>query len=258
MPKSAAVIYDADAQTYFNANTYITSSADKTAINNFYLGLKSDGIYNKFKYIYLPIWGASSGCKWNLVNPQDTDAAFRMTFATGITYNSSGMVSNGTTGYANTHFIPSLNGTLNSHHISYYSRTNSNGTEVEMGVNSSGTTILEIRTSGTTYAAINSASSYSTFADTDSRGFYIANRTASNVINVWRNGTKKVTGSTASTSLPNLKMNLLAWNNNGLNMYYSLKECAFASSGDGLTDTESINFSSRVNTLLTYFGINVY
>jgi hypothetical protein len=37
------VTYDADALAYFNANTAITSAADKNAINTFYLGLKSDG-----------------------------------------------------------------------------------------------------------------------------------------------------------------------------------------------------------------------
>jgi hypothetical protein len=221
------------------------------------LDLKGYSIWTKFNAIYPIVGGSAASHKWNLKDPRDLDAAFRLTFATGLTHSSTGMVSNGSSGYANTNFTPSTSGTLNSHHVSFYSRTNSNGTEVEMGVQSSGTTLLEIRTAGTTYAAINSGGTYSTFADTDSRGLYIANRTASNVINVFRNSTKKVTGSTASSNLPNLKMNLLAWNNGGSAQYYSLKECAFASIGDGLSDAEAANFYTAVQAYQTALSRNV-
>ena len=50
-----AVLFDADALAYITANTAITSTADKNAINTFYSGLKSDGIYTKIKAMYLPI-----------------------------------------------------------------------------------------------------------------------------------------------------------------------------------------------------------
>ncbi len=81
-----AVAYDTDAQAYFTANTAITSAADKNAINTFYLGLKSDGIYTKIKAMYLPLWSTATNNKWNLVNPLDTNGAFRLTFATGMTF----------------------------------------------------------------------------------------------------------------------------------------------------------------------------
>jgi hypothetical protein len=239
-----------DAQAFITA-AGITDPTQQSAIITLVDDLKTYGIWTKMKAIYPIVGGTASSHKYNLKDPRDLDAAFRLTYGTGVTHSSTGMVSNGTTGYANTNFTPSTSGTLNSHHVSFYSRTNSNGTEVEMGVQSSGTTLLEIRTAGTTYAAINSAATYSTFADTDSRGLYIANRTASNVINVFRNSTKKVTGSTASSNLPNLKMNLLAWNNNGFVQYYSIKQCAFASIGDGLTDTEAANFYTAVQAFQT-------
>jgi hypothetical protein len=241
---------DPDAQAFITAAS-ITDPTQQGAIITLVTDLKGYSIWTKFKAIYPIVGGTASQHKYNLKDPRDLDAAFRLTFANDVTHSSTGMVSNGLSGYANTNFTPSTNGTLNSHHISFYSRTNSNGTEVEMGVQSSGTTILEIRTAGTTYAAINSGATYSTFADTDSRGLYIANRTASNVINVFRNSTKKVTGSTASFTLPNLKMNLLAWNNGGTTQFYSLKQCAFASIGDGLTDTEAANFYTAVQAYQT-------
>ena len=38
---------------------------------------------------------------------------------------------------------------------------------------------------------------------------------------------------------------------------YTTKQCAFSSIGDGLTDAESANFYNRVQTLMTYFAINI-
>ena len=80
------------------------------------------------------------------------------------------------------HFLsPSTSLGLNSTHISYYSRTNSNGAEIEMGVDLF-SLFIEARTSGISYYRIN-GSSLIQHNDTDSRAFYIGNRRASNVLN---------------------------------------------------------------------------
>lgn len=257
-----AVAYDADAQAYFTANTAITSTADKNAINTFYLGLKSDGIYTKIKAMYLPIWGSAASCKWNLVNPLDTDAAFRLTFTTGWTFSSSGMTP--TNAYANTYISPSNNLNLDSTHLSYYSRTNSNGTEVEMGVQSNNGlsyTILELRTSNLTYVLINNTITGTvSVTDTDSKAFYVGNRTGANTLNLFRNSTKILNSTTVSNILPtgNIYLGAFYSGSSSSASTYSTKQCSFSSVGDGLTDTDASNLSSRVNTLMTYFGINVY
>lgn len=254
------VSYDADALNYFNANTSITSTADKNAINDFYLGLKSDGIYSKIKAMYLPIWGTAASSKWNLVNPIDSNAAYRLTFSTGWTFSSGGMTPNGTSAYADTFLTPSTSLLLNSTHLSYYSRTNVNITSVEMGAqhtNGLDYSIIQIRNSNLTYYLINSTIlGVQSGADTNSQGFYLGTRTASNVINGFRNSTKILSGTTNSTSLPNIKIILGAFNSTS-SIIYSTKQCSFSSIGDGLNDTEAANFYTRVNTLMTYFGINV-
>jgi hypothetical protein len=238
---------DADAQAFITAAS-ITDATQKSAINQLVVDLKSYSIWTKFKAIYPIVGGNASAHAVNLKTP----STFNLSFATGVTHSANGMLGNGSTGYANSNFNPNTNGaTLNSHHVSFYSRTNNNVTEVEFGTAAGGhQTLLEIRTSGTTYAAINSAPTYTTFADTDSRGLYIANRTASNVINIWRNSTKKATGTTASSALPNANYYILAWNN-VTPLYYSTKQCSFASIGDGLTDTEAANFYTAVQAYQT-------
>lgn len=247
-------VYDPDAQAYFNANTTITSAADKNAINTFYLGLKSDGVYTKIKAMYLPIWGSAAACKWNLVNPLDTNAAFRLIFTTGWTFSSSGMTP--LNAYSDTFLIPSIILTLNSAHISYYSRTSASGS-YDMGSQIVGAGLtLGIRDAGYTFIRVNTygAGTESNILNADGKGFYQANRNLSNIQSIIKNNTIN-NFSVNSVSRPTNNIFIGAINNPII--YYGNKQCSFASIGDGLTDTEASNFYTRVNTLMTYFGINV-
>jgi hypothetical protein len=70
--------------------------------------------------VYPFVGGTATTHKYNLVDPQDTDAAFRLTFVGGITHNSNGITSNGSTGYANTHINASTDLSLNSNHMMGY------------------------------------------------------------------------------------------------------------------------------------------
>jgi len=264
-----AVAYDADALAYFTANTAITNDADKNAINTFYLGLKSDGIYTKIKAMYLPIWGSAAACKWNLVNPLDTNAAFRLTFTTGWTYSSGGITP--TNAYASTFLIPGTNLTNNNSHISVYLRTNSDNTGADIGIQDDmgvgvvqSTYYLIPRNSNILYGTIQTNDpNRISGANTDSRGFYITSRTSSTSLKQYKNSsifgtnTNASTGTRARYSMPLGALRYI--NDAGSDTYgdYSNRQQSFASIGDGLTDTEASNFYTRVNTLMTYFGINV-
>jgi hypothetical protein len=258
-PYAFGVSYDPDAQAFFTASG-LTGATNLTAINQLVLDLKSYGIWTKMKAIYPFIGGTAALHKWNLKDPQDTDAAFRLVFAGGWTHSSTGAKPNGTNSYADTKLTSSVSLSQNSTHISYYSRTQSNGIEVEIGSASGPNagdpgSLLEIRTSGISYYRVNSGANYLTYTDADSRAFYIGNRTASNVVNGWRNSTKVATGTTASTGLSNKVFVLGALFTGGF-AFYSVKECSFSSIGDGLTDTEAANFYTAVQAYNTTLGRN--
>lgn len=254
-----AVTYDTDALAYFTANTAITSDADKTAINTFYLGLKSDGIYTKIKAMYLPIWGSAASSKWNLVNPLDTNAAYRLTFATGMSHASNGFYSNGTTGYANSYY--STNNIQNSNHLSIYIQTDVNESKVDIGAyqSSPGRAFdIESRVSNLHYNANFIALNFNTYANTNSKGFYINTRTTSLNQKSYKNGILKATDTSSGTNNFNREIFICCRNEQGTPNFYSTKIFSFISIGDnGLTDAESSNFYNRVQTLMTYFGINV-
>ena len=258
---AGGVTYDADALAYFIANTSITSTADKNAINTFYLGLKSDGIYTKIKAMYLPIWGSAASCKWNLVNPLDTNAAFRLTFSTGITYSSSGITFNGTSSYANTYFIPNINMSLNSGSIGYYGGNNlgSQINKTALGaVNSGQLTAIEPSFSGYgLFGNVNDGSSTWT-ANTNTLGFIFATRTTSTQSIHSIRGFQYLK-SENTTGRPTVQVVLGARNNGTTSSIenYSAFQHRFDFIADGLTSIEATNLHNRVQTLMTYFGINV-
>ena len=247
---------DPDAQAFITAAS-ITNPTQQSAINTLVVSLKGYNIWTKFKAIYPIVGGVASSHSVNLKTP----GTYNLTFATGWTHSSNGMTPNGAT-FANTNISPLTNLSQNSTHLSYYSRTNTTGTEVEIGVQSNNGlnyTIIEIRTTNSTSYLINSGiTGTHTVTDTDSRAFYIGTRTASNVINGFRNSTKILNSSTVSTNNPERNIYLGAMHNSiGVAQYNSTKQCAFASIGDGLTDTDAANFYTAVQAYQTTLGRSI-
>jgi hypothetical protein len=250
--------FDPSADAFITA-AGITDPTQQNAINELVLDLKAASIWTKFNALYPIVGGTATTHKFNLINPLDTDAAFRLSFSTGWTHSSTGATPNGVNTYANTFLTPSTTLSQNNTHLSYYSRTNSNGTEVEVGATTAGNpplSILEIRTSGITYLNL-SANAYTTYTDANSQGFYNGTRTASNVIKLFKNGSNVSSGTTASTGQANSSLTLGAQNNGGSRLYYTTKQCAFASIGDGLTDTESQVFYQIVEKYQVALGRNI-
>lgn len=242
---------DADAVAFLAAAA-ITDATITSAICALVTTMKANGTWAKMQAIYPMVGGTATTHKFNLKNPADTNAAFRLSFTGGWTHSANGALPNGTNSIADTFYIPATSATQNSHHLSYYSRTNSNLTEVEIGaVNSSQGSLVEARTSNVSYFRINSAATYASAADTNSAAYYISNRTASNVINGWRNSTKIATAATVSTTLTTLRYFIGALNDNAITKYYSTKQCAFASIGSGLTDGEAAALYTAVQAFQT-------
>ena len=247
---------DADAQAFITAAA-ITDATQQSAINTLVIDLKAYGVWTKMKAIYPFCGGSASSHKFNLRNPADTDAAFRLAFSGGGTHASTGWTPNGVNGYANTYFQANILG-QNSAHISLYSRTEFNG-GVEFGctTSSSGGNDFQIvsRFSNVNYSLIN-ASSPVGFAQTLSTGLCLVNRISSSTVSYFRNNSK--TDITKTSISPNtLNLYLGARNNNLTAELFSPRECAFASIGDGLTTTEASNLYTAVQAYQTTLSRNV-
>ena len=243
---------DPDAQAFITA-AGITNPTQQGAINTLVVDLKGYSIWTKFKAIYPIVGGTASSHKWNLKDPRDLDAAFRLNFTTGWTHSATGMTPNGTSAYANTFLIPSSQLSLNSTHISGYIRTNSVSqapmlSSENAGSYDNGLYIWPLQSQGYYSVRINDNTSTFSTVTYDIRGFHLATRTASNVKKYRVNTAQIFNDTTGSTALNTSSIYIGASRNNA--NYFS-NQIAFNSIGDGLTDTEAANFYTAVQAFQT-------
>jgi hypothetical protein len=244
---------DTDAQAFIDAYG-MTDSDTQLKVNSLVIALKNSGIWSKL-YAFYPIMGLSaSDNKWNLKDPRDLDAAFRLEFFGGISHEANGILGNGANAYANTHFNPSIHASVNSLSFGYACFVNVNNSNMtDMGC-SDGTNLTKInpRSGGSFSVAVNETALVSG-TNGDSRGVFSVNRTASNatsrmkISSVGANFYILTAGSTSSSAAPNQSMLILAENISGTPSLFSnrLLNCVYVS--QGLTLAESVNIQSIIN-----------
>jgi hypothetical protein len=250
---SLAPAIDPDAQAFLTA-AGITDATISSAINNLTLGYKSAGLWTKSKAIYPFVGGTSSTHKWNLKDPRDLDAAFRIFWNGDVTHSSNGVQFGGVNGWGNTYLIAFDVLGLNSTHVSVYSRTNVDRTSPSIGNVTGGASSevsMWLRTGGVSALRVNNPT-VSTTASTDSRGLFIGNRNSSTQINLSIRGTQ-TTFNQNSNSLLTSVMQLGGVNPN----FFDNKQLAFASIGDGLTAQNMTDLTTIVNAFQTALSRNV-
>lgn len=257
---SGGVSVDLDAQAFITAAA-ISDLTQQTAINTLVTDLKTANIWTKMKAIYPFVGGSASSHKWNLKDPRDLDAAYRLVFNGGWTHSSTGALPNGTTGYANTFLAPNAMG-QNSVHTSYYSRTNISGLYVDMGSEDSNSAVVTIPSydpgaGAGSYVYMNTLLSNRLPNLNPSTGLFIGNRTSNSTNILFRNNTKLINDVTPSLTPSTNNIYLGANNVNNIAGLYSTRQQAFASIGDGLTDTEAANFYTAVQSYQTTLSRNV-
>lgn len=248
----SVVFGDPDAQAFLNRVISAggsLSANEQNAINQLVLDLKTYSIWSKMKAIYPMVGASAAACAQNLKS-----SSFTGTFSSGWTFANTGATPNGTSAYMDTTLIPNTSLTTSSGHFSFYSRSNvANSSEYEMGttnnVSSGPWNALIVKFSnGLFYSAYGQYNA--TFANLDSRGFYIVNRNSITNTTGFKNNTK-VINTIQTAGLSTRPMYIGAENANGTAASFSTKQCAFASIGDGLTDTEASNFYTAVQAFQT-------
>jgi hypothetical protein len=251
LPTTAS--YDPDAQAFFTA-AGITDSTQKSAVNQLVLDLKSYNIWTKMKALYPMVGGTNSQHTWNLKNT----AQFQISWQGGVTSSANGVQFNGMNSYGITGLTPSTTLTLNNGSLSFYSRTNSNISGVEMGARiAASDTSLGVFGSTPLIGRINTFADNASLTITDTFGFYQITRTGGSTQKVFKNTSSSLGSITTSTAAITQPIYLGCLNNNGADAFYSNRQCAFASIGDGLTDTEAANFYTAVQTFQTTLGRQV-
>lgn len=244
--------FDSSAILFFNA-TGITDATQQDAIDNLVKSLKDYGIWSKMKAIYPFVGGTASTHKFNLKDPRDSDAAFRLVFNGGWTHSANGATPNGTNGYADTKLNDSTILNLSDVHASIYSRTNANGAFVDLGVSGGLNTGINLfsRLANLTYFRIHDEDSQ-IVSTLDSRGLFLGYRNSTTTKNYAINGVKTtLTSAVGNKANGNIYLGALLTVPVNLVSNYSPRQIAFSSIGDGLTDTEAANLYTAVQAFQT-------
>jgi hypothetical protein len=235
---------DADTTAFLSA-TGITDPTIQDAINTLVTDLKTDGIWDKMKAIYPFVGGTATTHKFNLKDARDLDVAFRLAFSGGVTHSANGVVGNGVNGFANTFINPLTNLSQNNVSVNIYSRNSITGQSDFGAPNLSG----YLNISNKQHFKINQSTSFSATTNTQSSlGLFSFNRVNSTQESVYKNGNLLETFSKNSVTPTPTSFTLLAlvWA-----AEYGNKQQAFASIGEGLTDTEASNLYTRVQAFQT-------
>jgi len=244
---------DADAQAFITA-AGITDATQQSAINTLVVDLKGYSIWTKIKALYPFVGGTSATHKWNLKDPRDLDAAYRLVFNGGWTHASTGATPNAVNGWGDTKLVAQGTLSLNSTSFGVYSRTNTDVLSPAIGNvtgAASGEASLWLRFGNTTYLRVNGGTA-STQANSDSRGLFIANRVNSTQVQLQIRGTQ-YTSSNLSNSLYTNPFQLGGVNPNN----FDNKQLAFAFIGDGLTSQNMTDLNTSVVAFQTSLSRNV-
>ena len=258
-----APVYDTDAQAFFTAvagggDTLTTTEKDAT--NQFVLDLKSAGIWTAMDLIYPFVGGTSTSTKWNLKDPQDTDAAYRITWQNpgSGTFSADGVKGNGSNFAGNTHLIPSTVFNSNPRHLSVYANLADNRTSYDMGSNAPGVgnnnVIIVEFGNNTSYVGFGG---FITTTNASGVGQVIGTYDggASPKINLYLNGSSANTGN-ATVSDKSVPMAIFGDNRSGTPggfspVEHSARRLATITMGDILDSTEAADLYDATQTFNT-------
>ena len=245
---------DPDAQAFITA-AGITNPTQQSAINTLVIDLKGYSLWTKMKAIYPMVGGTSTTCKYNLKDPRDLDAAYRLVFFGGWTFSNTGALPNGVNAYADT-FLNGSTQLSTPSHLSKYTTTNTNkGTdEIDMGIQNFWLSLWYNGSGFNNLLARNQSGAVLLDGGivTDARGFVITTK-ISNTAKIFKNNAQLDSKTDTTNTYTNNTIYLGAGNFSGVSLYSSRNFC-FASIGDGLNDIEAANFYTAVQTYQTTLG----
>jgi len=252
--------FDPDAQLFIT-NAAITEPVQQNAVNNLVINLKNYGIWSKMKALYPFVGGTSTQHKYNLRNPLDTDAAFRLVFNGGITHSANGIQGNAINGYYQTFLNPSVVFSPASGGSQFiYSRTDLD-TGVDLGALAFQPSlsrfyfISRLGANQTEFACL--SGSVSTPTNVNSQGFFGITRepNAPNYYAVLNTNSISTTDAYQEPNSTITGLGLIA--DTGQALSWSARQQAFACIADGLTVAEAQNLRLANLTFQTTLGRNV-
>jgi hypothetical protein len=252
--------FDADALAFLTA-AGITDPTITDAIETLVVDLKDNGLWSKMKAIYPFVGGTAITHKWNLKNPLDTDAAFRLVFNGGVTHNSNGITGNASNAFAMTHLNARLDLLQSSMHLSAYARTASTLGSFSNEITVEGQYLqashITFRTnnkiSGNAYFSAGNDNFGASVSNT-LNGYFVGSKISNSLRTLYRNGSSiAVNNVNDGNLLPDRRITILGTNTAN----FSANNLSLVSIGEGLTASDVTNLNIIVQTFQTTLGRQV-
>jgi len=238
--------FDADAVAFFTRVTTAggsLSTTEKQAVNQLVLDLKANSLWTPMKAIYPMVGASAAACAQNLKS-----SSFTGNFVGGWTFASTGVTGNGTNGYMQTGFFPHTELSVNSNHQSVYVRTSITIATVDVG-QSNPKWLTAVSFTGTYYIYNPTNAITLSGLTTNMLNLSINTRRSSTDLKYFRNNAQIASSSTTNSQSFDTSEVTLA--SSGGSTFFSPREYAFMSLGDGLTDTQASNFYTAVQAFQT-------
>jgi hypothetical protein len=251
----------------FVSKAGITDSTQIAAIKTLVNDLANAGLLSKLLAVYPFVGGSAASHKWNLVDPRDEDAAYRLAFTGTWTHSSNGATPS--TANADTYLNPATVFAGGTYSLGIYLRNNPASGEtyrVDIGcanqVPPADNRFFShiVSGDGTGYFDYRSRVTVSNATYGEATGFHALSRTSSSSLKVFRNGIEKAHNTSSSNTYPIASRSVwLGANNNSdpLLLNHSNRQIAFAFLGNSLTDAEVGDMHSAVHTFQTTLSRNV-
>jgi hypothetical protein len=230
----------------------ITDETQMKAIGRLVGDLKFFNLWDKMKAVYPFVGGTSGSHRFNLKDPRDTNAAYRLAF-TGTWYHTSQGIS-GSNAYAQTYFNPGTALDVNSAHISIYSTLPS--TTFTVGSKDRFFVYLGVNT-----RLLSSTGTSATLTNTT--GLFTFTKTTGIETTIIQNNSILVANNTQTPANPDLGSGVLIGARSDGTLAspspldYATGNYAFVSIGDGFTTTEAANLYTAVQRFQTTLGRQV-
>ena len=248
--KIEGIVLDPDAEAFLTA-TGITDGTITSAINNLVLDLKSNSLWTEMQIIYPFVGGTATTHKYNLKNPVDSNAAYRIGFNGGITHSSSGCQTDGINGWLNTYQLgTSIGASIGDFHLSIYADNIIADNGGDFGCRNNTYWLLgNMRNASNQYnaRAWNNTAVFSASTQTATQGFYIVKRTSTSQYEVGFNGAY-LTSVQATTGRPSFTNVFGAYNDYGTVGLFNSRRFQTITVGNGLTNGEADTLQTIIET----------
>jgi len=253
---------DAAAAAFITA-AGISDSTQINAINALVIAAKANGWWTLCNAIYPFVGGTATTHKYNLKDPRDLDAAFRIVWNGSWTHNANGITGDGSTAYGDTKIVPTTVLTASNTHASIYCRTDNDpglisdyGETDDIGPPFTSPRIsTHLRFGGTMYAdQYNVDVNRQAIANANCAAHFIHTRSASTSQKSYKNGSDMGSeNTTVSTDFSSNVFNMFigAVNANNTAQNFSNRNYAFFTVGAGISGGVAALMYADIQTFQT-------